>query len=101
MVVPNRHVSAPEDLNTAEAAEVWALMVKAKAALIRAMDPNAFNIGFNLGRAAGAGIADHMHLHVVPRWEGDTNFLPVLGQTRVISQCLNETYDAIIAQLEA
>jgi len=100
MIVPNRHVSDPGELDAAESSELWTLMVKAKAALEKSMGPHAYNIGFNLGPAAGAGIADHIHLHVVPRWSGDTNFMPVLGGTRVISEQLSETYDAVLAALE-
>ncbi len=99
MVVPNRHVGAMEDLTGAEAAEVWALAVRAKRALDAVLRPHGYNVGLNLGPAAGAGVADHLHLHVVPRWVGDSNFLPVLGEVRVISQHLLETYDNLVSEL--
>jgi ATP adenylyltransferase len=99
MVVPNRHVSAPEKLDVAEAAEVWALMVAAKRVLAGALCPDGYNVGFNLGKAAGAGVESHLHLHLVPRWTGDTNFMPVLEGTRVISQHLLETYDLLAPRL--
>ncbi|GAB4279474.1 MAG: HIT domain-containing protein [Deferrisomatales bacterium] len=101
MVVPNRHVAAPEDCTAEEAAELWSLMVRAKQALGEALSPQGFNVGFNVGKAAGAGIKDHLHLHVVPRWVGDTNFMPVLGDVRVVSQHLEETYDQLAARLPA
>ncbi len=95
MVVPHRHCSAPEDLEATEAAEIWSLLVRSKAALGASFQPHGFNIGINVGQAAGAGIADHLHLHVVPRWTGDTNFMPVLGGTDVVSLDLTETYEAL------
>jgi ATP adenylyltransferase len=95
MVVPNRHIGQPDDLEVAESAELWDLMIRAKGALDAALHPHGYNVGLNLGKAAGAGIGDHLHLHVVPRWTGDTNFLPALGDVRVISQYLTDTYDSL------
>ncbi|OGG45982.1 MAG: HIT family hydrolase [Candidatus Handelsmanbacteria bacterium RIFCSPLOWO2_12_FULL_64_10] len=92
MVVPVRHVADIVDLTASEQAEMFRLMQRMVCVLRETMSPHGFNIGFNLGRAAGAGIADHLHLHVVPRWSGDTNFMPVLDATRVISEALEETY---------
>jgi ATP adenylyltransferase len=87
-------------LSEAERLEVFALGQKGIEALTRAIHPDGFNIGMNLGRVAGAGIADHLHLHIVPRWNGDTNFMPVLGETRVISEGLTETYEKLVRVLE-
>jgi ATP adenylyltransferase len=67
--------------------------------LARALKPDGFNIGFNLGRPAGAGVLDHVHLHVVPRWNGDTNYMPVLAETRVVPQAVAETYEALRSAL--
>ncbi len=99
MAVPDRHVGAMEDLSEAEARELWALAVRAKQALDAVLRPHGYNVGLNLGPAAGAGVADHLHLHVVPRWVGDSNFLPVLGEVRVISQHLLQTYDSLVSEL--
>jgi ATP adenylyltransferase len=95
MVVPVRHVADIVDLTASEQAEMFRLTQRMVRVLRETMSPHGFNIGFNLGRAAGAGIADHLHLHVVPRWSGDTNFMPVLGATRVISEALEETYQKL------
>ena len=99
MVVPVRHVADIVDLAPAEHAEMFRQMQRAVTALRETMRPHGFNVGFNLGQAAGAGIADHLHLHVVPRWTGDTNFMPVLGDTRVISEALEETYRKLKKEL--
>ncbi len=99
LVLPRRHVAALEELTAEEAAELWALLVRVKGAVERLMRPQGYNIGFNLGAAAGAGIADHLHLHGVPRWAGDTNFMPLLGGTVVIPQHLTDTYDALVPLL--
>ncbi len=97
MVVPFRHVSSLADLSADELREVfegvrdWTEVLKSR------MNPQGFNVGLNLGAVAGAGIADHLHVHVVPRWGGDTNFMPVLGDTRVLPQSLDETYALLTA----
>ena len=101
MVVPIRHVADVVDLTEDEQSEMFRLMQRMVGVLREVMSPQGFNIGFNLGRAAGAGIADHLHLHVVPRWNGDTNFMPVLGATRVISEALEETYKKLKAVLSS
>ena len=97
MIVPFRHVASPGELNTAERAEIWELLDKALVAIETALGAQGHNVGFNLGAAAGAGIADHLHLHVVPRWSGDYNFMPVLADVRVMPQHLAETRAALVA----
>ena len=92
MVAPFRHTGEFEDLHGDELADIDALLKRSLRALREEMEPQGFNIGMNLGRVAGAGIPDHVHWHVVPRWNGDTNFMPVVGQTRVLPELLEETY---------
>ena len=91
MVAPSRHGAGFADLDEAEALEVHRLATEGIAALTAVFRPEGFNVGWNLGRVAGAGIVDHAHLHVVPRWGGDTNFMPVLADVRVIPEHLVET----------
>ena len=91
LVAPYRHIAEPGELTAAERAELWALLDEGLRALDAVVRPHAANVGMNLGRAAGQGIEGHLHLHVVPRWSGDTNFMPVLADTRVIPQALGET----------
>ena len=90
MVAPARHLDELEALDADEAAEIHALTVDALAALRAAYRPDGFNLGWNLGRVAGAGVLDHVHQHVVPRWSGDTNFMPVLADLKVIPEHLAE-----------
>jgi ATP adenylyltransferase len=97
LTAPVRHVGAFAELTDAEVLEIHGLARAALDALGRTYGPNGFNLGWNLGRVAGAGIADHVHLHVVPRWSGDTNFMPVLGDTKVIPEFLLETRDRLRA----
>jgi len=95
MVIPYKHTSDMLSLDNETSSELWALLCRCKDALSKAFRPDGFNIGMNLGRPAGAGIDKHIHMHIVPRWNGDTNFFPVLGETKVISQSLSETYEAL------
>jgi ATP adenylyltransferase len=97
MVVPYRHVAEYEALTPDEVAEVGALTQAALVALKAASGAHGFNVGLNLGGVAGAGIAQHLHQHVVPRWGGDTNFMPVVGHTRVLPQLLAETREMLVA----
>ncbi len=92
MVSPYRHVPSLEQLQEDELTEMMLLVNRSIQALRRAMRPDGFNIGVNIGKAAGAGIEEHVHIHIVPRWEADTNFMPVLSQTRVIPELLDDTY---------
>jgi ATP adenylyltransferase len=100
MVVPYAHVASLEDLPAETLTELMLLVNRSLAALRRAMSPEAFNVGANLGHAAGAGIVDHVHVHIVPRWEGDTNFMPVLADVRVIPEFLADTYRKIRRAME-
>lgn len=96
MVAPRMHTADFTQLPPDVGGRVQRGLQRAVAALEKAYAPGGFNIGINLGRAAGAGIADHMHWHVVPRWQGDTNFMPLLADTRVMSQHLIEAYDRLL-----
>ncbi|MBM4464466.1 MAG: HIT domain-containing protein [Chloroflexi bacterium] len=100
MVSPYRHVPSLEQLEENELTEMMLLLNKSFKALRRAMHPDGFNVGINIGKAAGAGIEEHVHIHVVPRWKADTNFMPVLSQTRVIPELLDETYRRLKAAWE-
>ncbi len=91
MVVPYRHTGQLESLDSEEIADLMALVRKSIEVLKHCLDPEGFNVGFNLGKSGGAGIVDHLHLHIVPRWAGDTNFMPVIADTRVVPQALADT----------
>ena len=99
LAAPLRHVGSIGELTDDEALELHRLAVAGVDALGRVYGPDGFNLGWNLGRVAGAGIADHVHLHVVPRWSGDTNFMPVLADVKVIPEHLLETRDRLRAAL--
>jgi ATP adenylyltransferase len=88
MIVPHRHVATLGELTTAELTEVGLLTQRAEAALMEAYQPHGLNVGINLGKSAGAGILEHVHVHVVPRWSGDTNFMTVVGEMRVLPEDL-------------
>jgi ATP adenylyltransferase len=92
MVVPFRHTADLSDLEDSEKRELFDLLIVSQRVLADVMRPQGFNIGMNLGRTAGAGVADHLHFHIVPRWNGDTNFMPVLGHTKVVSEGLEQTW---------
>lgn len=100
MVAPFRHVGAFTSLEAAELADVDALVARSIHVLEQEMEPHGYNLGMNLGRVAGAGIPDHVHWHLVPRWNGDTNFMPVVGQTRVLPELLEETYARLRPRFE-
>jgi ATP adenylyltransferase len=100
MVAPFRHVGAFTSLEAAELADVDALVARSIRALEQEMEPHGYNLGMNLGRVAGAGIPDHVHWHLVPRWNGDTNFMPVVGETRVLPELLEETYARLRPRFE-
>lgn len=92
LVAPNRHVAELERLDGPELTDVSRLLQRSIAALKEASRPDGFNLGMNLGRVAGAGVPEHLHWHVVPRWSGDTNFMPIVGRTRVLPELLADTY---------
>ncbi len=95
MIVPIRHVGQIEKLNPSESVEFFKLTQKTAAILKKVLKPHSLNLGMNLGKASGAGIPGHLHMHIVPRWIGDTNFMPVIGQTKVISISLDGVYDRL------
>jgi ATP adenylyltransferase len=92
MVIPRRHVPSIEDLSTDELTDMMLNVNHTLAALRKIYNPQGFNVGANLGGSAGAGIAQHVHMHIVPRWSGDTNFLSIVGDTRVIPDLLEDTW---------
>jgi ATP adenylyltransferase len=95
MIAPYEHVAALEDVDADTVAEMMALAQRSIRALDDVYAPQGYNVGFNQGRVAGAGVEHHIHMHVVPRWGGDTNFMPVLGDTRVLPQSLADSYAAL------
>jgi len=95
MVVPYRHGSMLADLDAETTSEMMELAKRAQTALVDVYRPDGFNIGINNGSAAGAGIAEHLHMHVVPRWTGDANFMTIVGETRVLPEDLADTYDRL------
>jgi len=101
LIVPNRHVCDLSDLNRWERDDMMDLLEESKTLLEKTMKPSGYNIGINLGKAAGAGFPDHMHIHIVPRWEGDVNFMPVTGHTKVMSQSLKALHSMLIKASKA
>jgi ATP adenylyltransferase len=91
MIVPKRHIGSIEEITNQESHELMDEIILAEKVLQKIYSPHGFNIGANLGRAGGAGIEEHIHFHIVPRWNGDTNFMPTIGEVKVISQDLAET----------
>lgn len=98
MIAPYRHMADLEELTIDELHEHFEMVSRSVAVLKQVFQPAGFNIGMNLGRVAGAGVDKHLHSHIVPRWAGDTNFMPVIGDTRVINEALAETYKALVGQ---
>ncbi len=101
MVVPHRHVATLTDTAAPELREMMALARQCEQVLQEVYQPDGFNIGFNVGKSAGAGVAGHLHLHIVPRWEGDANFVSVIGQTRVIPEDLETTYEKLSSHFQS
>jgi ATP adenylyltransferase len=101
MVSPYRHLSDPAELENNEVLEIHQMMVSSQAVLGEVCAAQGFNVGWNIGRAAGAGIADHIHMHIVPRWGGDSNFMPILADVRVIPQHIEKTYALLVKAFSA
>lgn len=95
MVVPHPHIGKLEDLSPEAGHELWDLTDLAARTLKRTLHPQGFNVGMNVGDAAGAGIGDHLHMHIVPRWNGDTNYMTTVADTRVVPQSLEESYEQL------
>ena len=95
MIAPYRHVANLEELTKEELHEHFEIVGRSIKILRQVFDPGGFNIGINMGKVAGAGIDDHIHTHIVPRWQGDTNFMPVVSDVRVVPEALAETYDKL------
>jgi ATP adenylyltransferase len=96
MAVPYRKIADPSEFGDNEILELWNLVSHGQALLRTAVKAHGFNVGLNLGACAGAGVVDHLHVHIVPRWNGDTNFMPMLADTRVISEGLRGLYDKLM-----
>jgi ATP adenylyltransferase len=92
MIVPGRHTDSLEDLKEPELLDISRVLVKTKSVIKKILKPSGFNIGMNIGKVAGAGIDKHIHIHLVPRWPGDVNYMPVIANTKVVSQSLKELY---------
>jgi ATP adenylyltransferase len=101
MVAPYRHVANMEELNDEELLEHFRLVERCVSLLRETLNPSGFNIGINLGKVAGAGVEEHIHTHIVPRWEGDTNFMPIISHTRVVPEALFETCARLMKRLKA
>jgi len=99
MIAPYRHISSLEQMNSKESGEMMELLRRMIKVLREALQPEGFNVGMNLGRAGGAGVVDHIHLHIVPRWVGDYNFMPLLSETKVIPEALEQTYKELKKRL--
>jgi ATP adenylyltransferase len=95
MVVPNRHIKQLNDLAEVEMTDLFNIVKLTEKVIIKEYNPEGINIGINIGKAAGAGIDEHLHVHLVPRWNGDTNFMTTISETRVIPEDLNETYNLV------
>jgi ATP adenylyltransferase len=101
LVAPYRHIGKLDDTTESELKEHFELVKLAVKLLEFVVKPSGFNVGMNLGKIAGAGLAEHIHSHIVPRWQGDTNFMPVVGETKVLSEALTETYKKLKEGLDA
>ena len=100
MVIPREHIPTLENMPTDTLCEMMTLVQLCLRVLRKVLRPDGFNMGANIGKAAGAGIDTHVHIHVVPRWEGDTNFMPLFAETRVMPELLLDTYDRLKAEFD-
>lgn len=100
LVVPNRHTGALERMTAAESSEFFELIRRTTAVIKKALKPQGLNLGMNLGQCAGAGVPGHLHMHIVPRWKGDANFMPVIGKTNVISIPLEPVYKRLRREMD-
>ncbi len=101
LILPKRHVASIEKLTNTEKLEWLELAEEVRNGLQKAIKPHGFNLGINLGRTAGAGIPGHLHLHIVPRWKGDVNFMPVMTGTKIISESLDSLYRCLVPALKS
>jgi ATP adenylyltransferase len=101
MIVPYEHVDAPDKIEPQKAPEMWEIINRSMEILNRQFHPQGFNLGMNIGPAAGAGVKDHVHLHIVPRWTGDSNFMPVIGETRVLSYNIETIFEILLREFNA
>lgn len=95
MIVPYEHTDAPNDISPEKSMEMWELVNTSMEILKKSFNPRGFNLGMNLGQVAGAGIKDHIHLHIVPRWDGDANFMPIIGKTEVVSYDMKTVFEIL------
>jgi ATP adenylyltransferase len=100
MIVPYEHVDSPEKIEPQKTVEMWELMNRSTKILKEQFHPQGFNIGMNIGQVAGAGVKDHVHLHIVPRWNGDANFMPVVGKTRVLSYSIETIFEILLREFK-
>jgi ATP adenylyltransferase len=100
MVVPYEHVPSPDQIPAEKTVEMWELMNRSMAIIKEKFNPQGFNLGMNVGRVAGAGVKDHCHLHIVPRWDGDANFMPVTGKTRVLSYSIEHIFEILHSEFK-
>ncbi|RMF96096.1 MAG: HIT domain-containing protein, partial [Candidatus Schekmanbacteria bacterium] len=100
MIAPYRHINDITALTNEEYCEMFNLLKKVIKTLNNIMKPDGYNIGFNLGKTAGAGFDEHLHLHIVPRWNGDTNFMPVIADVKVMPEYIEKTYQKIIEEIK-
>jgi len=96
MVAPYKHTGNLGEINKNEMLEMAVIIQKWQQVIQKAMNPDGFNIGMNIGKIAGAGFEDHLHYHLVPRWNGDTNFMPIIGETKVVPMSIDEAYDILL-----